>query len=75
MNKVVVSRQWHKPIINVFIDAKEIGSEIELDDFLLAMLDVVGKPTYMFTREQLKKAVFAAKEQIIQELKKATVHA
>jgi hypothetical protein len=74
MNKVVVSRQWHNPQINVFVDAKEVGSEIDLDDFILAMLEIVGKPTYIMTREQLKTKVFAAKQTIVEELKKATVH-
>jgi hypothetical protein len=74
MNKVIVSRQWQHPQINVFVDAKEVGAEIDLDDFLLAMLEIVGKPTYIMTREQLKKKVFAAKEEIVTELKKATVH-
>jgi hypothetical protein len=74
MNKVVVSRQWHNPQITAFIDAKEVGAEIDLDDFLLAILAIVGKPTYIMTREQLKTKVMAAKDEVITELKKATVH-
>ena len=74
MNKVVVSRQWHNPQITAFVDMKEVGAEIDLDDFLLALLDVVGKPTYIMTREQLKTKVMMAKEAVITELKKATVH-
>lgn len=74
MNKVVVSRQWHNPQITAFVDAKEVGAEMSLDDFLLAVLEIVGKPTYMLTKEQLKKAVMAAKDEVVVELKKATVH-
>jgi hypothetical protein len=74
VNKVVVSRQWNHPQITAFLDAKEVGAEIDLNDFLTAMLEIIGKPTYIMTREQLKTKVFAAKQTILEELKKATVH-
>jgi putative NADH-flavin reductase len=74
MNKVVVSRQWNHPQITAFLDVKEVGAQIDLDDFLLAMLDEIGKPTYIMTREQLKAKVMAAKDEILSEMKRATAH-
>lgn len=74
MNKVIVSRHWHNPQINAFVTVQDVGAEMDLDDFLLAVLDILGKPTYIMTREQLKTKVMAAKEEVVTELKKATVH-
>ena len=71
---VIVSRQWNFPAIRAFVDTKEVGAEIDLDDFIEALLYQVGSPTFMMTKKQLADKVHAAKEEVIIELKKATVH-
>lgn len=71
---IVVSRQWNKPTIRAFMTQKDVGAEMELNDFLTAILELVGSPTFTMTKNQLATKVFAAKEQIITELKNSTVH-
>jgi hypothetical protein len=71
---IVISRQWNNPKIHAYMTKKGVGSEMELDDFLTTLLEIVGSPTLTMTRKQLAAKVFAAKEQIVNEMKKATVH-
>ena len=71
---VIISRQWHNPAIRSYMTKKDVGAEMELDDFLKAVLEIVGSPTFTMTKNQLANKIFAAKEQILVEMKKATVH-
>jgi len=73
-DSVIISRMWHNPAIRSFMTNKHVGSEMELDDFLKAVLAIVGSPTMLMTKKQLEDRVMAAKEQVLNEMKKATVH-
>ena len=72
--KVVVSRQWNNPTIRAYMNLQEVGAEVSLDEFVSALLTIVGSPTMVMTRAQLAAKVTAAKDQIVDELKRATVH-
>ena len=71
---VVISRQWNNPTIHAYMTVKDVGSEMELDEFLKTILEIVGSPTFTMTKNQLATKIFAAKDQIVVEMKKATVH-
>ena len=72
--KIVISREWNNPTIRAYMSSKEVGAEVDLDEFLTAILTIVGSPTMVMTRTQLANKVFDAKERVVVELKKATVH-
>lgn len=71
---VIISRQWNNPTIRAFMSKKDVGAEMELDEFLKAVLEIVGSPTFTMTKTQLANKIFAAKEQVLVEMKQATVH-
>lgn len=71
---VVISRQWNNPTIRAYMTVKDVGSEMELDEFLKTILEIVGSPTFTMTKNQLANKIFEAKNQILVEMKKATVH-
>lgn len=70
--KVTVSRQWHHPEINIFVDTGCVGAGMSLQDFIKAMSDEVGNPTMLVTKTQLNIALNQAAERVIQEMKKKT---
>jgi len=72
--KIVVSREWSNPTIRAYMSVADVGAEVGLDDFITALLHIVGSPTMVMTKGQLAAKVIAAKDQIVTELKKATVH-
>lgn len=71
---VVISRQWNNPTIRAYMTVKDVGSEMELNEFLKTILEIVGSPTFTMTKNQLANKIFEAKNQILVEMKKATVH-
>lgn len=73
-SRVIVSRKWHEPEIRTFVDHKEVGSEIELDDFIQAVIEEVGNPTLLVTKKALHTAVKNAIQHVIHEMKAKTAH-
>lgn len=55
-------------------DASEVGAEVDLDTFLGTLVDIVGNPTLLVTKAQMLSKLRDAAEQLISEMKKATVH-
>lgn len=72
--KIVVSRQWNNPQIRAFMNASEVGAEMDLQLFLGTLVEVMGNPTMLVTKAQLLSKLNDASEQILIEMKKATVH-
>lgn len=71
---ITVSRKWNNPSIVSFVDANEIGSTMLLDEYLEAVLQIVGSPTFVLTRAQLAEKVKSASTQVVEEMKRATVN-
>jgi hypothetical protein len=67
--RVVVGRKWHKPDIYTRLDKEGIDLQMELDDFVLALLDELGSPTMIMTRAQLKARVHQAVEKVVSGIK------
>lgn len=72
--KVIVSRKWHQPEIRTFVSIDQVGSEISLDDFLQAMVEHMGNPTLLVTKNALQSKVQQASIAVLDEMRKATIH-
>jgi hypothetical protein len=76
MNKetLIVSRQWNCPAIRVFMNQKEVGAEMDIKEFLEALVENVGNPTFLVTKAQMLNKLNEAAEAVIVEMKRATIH-
>ena len=72
--KLITSRKWHNPAIRTFVTGEEVGSEIELNDFLEAIVAEIGNPTLLVTKAALKGRLEVASTAILDEMRKATIH-
>lgn len=72
--KIIVSKNWNNPeiLINVFIHELEIAMDI--DSFLECIVEEIGNPTFIVTKEKLKQKLAEANKKIVEEMKKATVY-
>lgn len=74
---VVVKRRWHNPDIVSFIDNHDVGSQMELTDFLRALVDEVfdGRSRLlMLSKDEALSKVLSASSEIQNEMKQATIH-
>lgn len=74
MEKIVVSRKWNNPEVTAFMENNEVGAKISLDDFINAVVEEVGNPTSLVTKQALKNRLIIASSEVIKEMKKQTVH-
>jgi hypothetical protein len=72
--KVVVSRAWKNPEIKVFASTKEVGAEMDIEVFLRTLVEEMGNPTLLVTKQQLLSKLLLAKDAVVNEMKKATIH-
>lgn len=72
--RLVISRQWDNPQIRAFVSQTEVGAEIELDDYIDAIVEQIGNPTLMVTKAGLKEKIRIASEAVLAELRKSTAH-
>jgi len=72
--KLVVSRKWHQPTIETFISTDEVGSQIDLADFLTALVEHIGNPTLLVSKNALAKKVQEASDAVLDEMRRTTVH-
>jgi hypothetical protein len=56
----------------MFVSDKEMRLEMELDSFLAAVAARVGNPTMMVTKGQLERALRAAGDAVLDEMKGAS---
>lgn len=74
LDKVVVSRNWDNPNIELFINAASVGARMELYDFINAVLEEVGNPTLLVTKAALNKKISEATAKVVAEMKNQTVN-
>ncbi len=70
---ILVSRQWHKPEIEVAIDAVGIGIKMPITDFIKALVSEVGNPTAILTKAKHEEKLLAAVTRIVTGMKEETV--
>lgn len=74
MTKVVVCRLWKNTEISAFVDSEGVGAHVKLEDFLTQVIERVGNPTLLVTKAQLKERMLAASVDMLEEMKRTTVH-
>lgn len=70
--KTVISRHWDKPEITVRITNIGIGIEMNVDDMLKALVEEMGTPAFMFTKDVLKEKLIKAMRSVEQKVKEAS---
>ena len=74
MEKIVVSRKWNNPNVTAFMENNEVGDKISLDDFINAVVEEIGNPTSLVTKQALRNRLIIASSEVVKEMKKQTVH-
>ena len=74
MEKIVVSRKWNNPNVTAFMENNEVGAKISLDDFINAVVEEIGNPTSLVTKQALRNRLIIASSEVVKEMKKQTVH-
>lgn len=69
---VVVSRKWNSPQIEVAVSTEGIAISIPLTDFLKAVVQEIGNPTFLVTQVQLLAKLQVASDLVCTELKSTT---
>lgn len=69
---VVTSRKWHQPQVEAFVTLDAVGAQVDLTDFIEAVIHEVGNPTLLVTKKQLHDKVSAAIEEVLSEMKSHT---
>ena len=71
-HKVVISRHWDNPQITVSVNKDKIEVFSDIDDFITALLEELGSPTLILTRNQLKQKLRLATVKVIEKTKLTT---
>jgi hypothetical protein len=69
MEFLTISKHWNHPQIEVDFSSKTISLRMKMADFKHALLEELGSPALMFTRDALSKAVDQAVETIVAKVK------
>lgn len=72
---VLVSRLWSHPEIRVDIVNEGIGLSMKLDDFLAALVQEVGNPTLLVTKNALAVKLTQASERVTAGMKAESTRA
>jgi hypothetical protein len=67
--RVVVSRHWLQPNIEIYIEQNGIVMGIGLGDFVRALAIEIGSPAMIFKRKTLEDRVISAAERVIEKVK------
>jgi hypothetical protein len=70
--KLIISRFWHNPTIEVYVDAQKIEVRMAVEDFLKAMISEIPHPSTTMTRAKLEKQMLGVLDTVLNKAKKAT---
>jgi hypothetical protein len=74
---VVVKRKWHNPEVSAYITTEEVGSKMQLNDFLRALTEeVYGKRSrfYVLSKSEFLDKALVATDTIQADMKETTAH-
>jgi hypothetical protein len=74
-NLIVVSRVFGNPNVEVDLTVEGIAIKLAVSKFLAAMVEDVGNPTLLVTKAQLLKALTAAAETVVTDMKQDSTRA
>ena len=69
MEQVTITREWHKPEILTKVSDKEISLALNLADYLLALCEEFGSPTFVLTKATLLAKVQEASDKVVAKVK------
>jgi hypothetical protein len=70
---VTVSRKWNEPNIIVWVNNEGIGMGMKMDDYLVALSEVIGNPLFVLTKAQMLQKMREASPAVESEMKDATL--
>ena len=70
---ITKSRKWHYPEILAYVSNQEIGLQINLDDYLQALVAEIGNPSLLLTQTKLLAKLRAASIVVEQEMHEKSV--
>lgn len=68
-NVLTISRKWHQPKITTTISTIGITLTIDLEDFILAVLDEVGNSTLLLTKSKFEAKFRKAVDNVLLGIK------
>ena len=70
---VTISRKWNNPKILTTISSEGISLQMDMDDFVTALKQEVGKVTWVFTQKEFEKRIDAAVETVLYGIKEESI--
>ena len=71
--KITTSRKWKQPNITTFVSEEEVGAEMDINDFIHALIEELGDPQKI-KKHELQSKLETAVQAIIHEMKSKVVH-
>lgn len=73
-HKVVISRHWNNPTISYSIAREGIEINMDIDEYLLAMVEEIGNPAILMvmTKNRLLQLLRDKSEVVCSKIKEAT---
>jgi hypothetical protein len=57
IERVTVSRRWNNPTITSRITIDELSLSMDMDNFVIALIEELGSVAFVFTRKEIDKRV------------------
>ena len=70
--KIVVIRKWKEPTVRTYLNADAVGIEMDMDDYLVNLVEQVTNIPVIFTKTSLLAKLQEAHEKIVIEMKQTT---
>lgn len=70
--RFVIGRKWNNPSIYTYVNAEQIEMQLDLADFINALVEEAGSPALTMTKSGLKAKLLEAAEKVCTEVKKAS---
>jgi hypothetical protein len=70
--RFVVGRKWNSPVIYTYATSEKIEMQIDLADFINALVEEAGSPALTMTKAGLKAKLLEAAEKVVSEVKTAS---
>lgn len=72
MEKLIICRKWKEPEIQVYVTNQEIGSRMDIDEYLESLVTQVTNLSFTFTKATLLAKLKEGHANIANEMKTTT---
>lgn len=73
--KLIISRFWDNPTIEVYVDSQKIEVRMSVEDFLKAIVAEIPHPSATMTRSKLEAQILKVLPVVLNKAKEATAEA